>query len=659
MKNFKKTIASFLSVMLIMTIVQVPVFAANYNASQIVLSVEQLVGLKNKTNSDLRWVEQQFSQHYGIELEGENCCVSHVAEYMIDSTSDKKIPLGAVVFFEETFIYDKEDNEPVNHIGIHIGDNYIVHAFDWDSQGTVISKDKISSLIRSERYNFKGWGWFSDVELEDDTFEFTIKNPDTYPKFPGTIESFKNSNYPTASYYVLFVQEGLQALDFDVINNGIFDSSTIQAVKAFQSQNNLKANGVIDNDTWGTLCSLLNKKFGKDIEPDIPDKEPIREPIKVNFDIKNSDTYPKMRYDEYYFTDKNDLMSGQDVAFIQAGLQDLGFDVAINGYFDYSTEKVVSVFQRQNYLKGNGVVDRDTWRTIVSLLEKKYQKDIAPEVNVKFDIKNPNTYPKMVRDYYTYYKEQTLFGEDIAFIQTGLQDLGYDVVINGYYDYSTAKVVQVFQEQHNMKSNGVFEQETWKVLVALLEEKYEKDITFDKELPIPDIDNPFKDVQYKDYFYAPVLWAYDNEITKGMSDIDFVPYGNCTRGQAVTFLWRAAGSPEPQTINNLFVDISPEDYFYKAVLWAIENGITAGTGGDYFSPNIKCSNAHILTFLWRTMGKPYETDTDIWYEDAVNWANKTDLIKGTDLNDFDPNSDAFRANIVTYLYKYFEGADIK
>ena len=257
MKKIQKTIALFLTVVLLMTVVQIPIFAATYNASQIVLSVEELVGSKNKLKSDLDWVEQQFLNHYGLELKMDAINTRYVADIMIDSTSDKNIPLGAVVFFEETTEYDIKDTEKINYIGIHVGNNNIVHAFDWDSQGSIIAKDKISTLIRSERYAFRGWGWYSDVRLTDDTFEFSIKDPDTYPKFPGVIEN-GSSNYPVANYYVLFIQEGLGVLGFDAIPNGIFDSSTIQAVQAFQSQNNLKANGNVDNDTWGTLCSLLN-----------------------------------------------------------------------------------------------------------------------------------------------------------------------------------------------------------------------------------------------------------------------------------------------------------------------------------------------------------------------------------------------------------------
>lgn len=113
--------------------------------------------------------------------------------------------------------------------------------------------------------------------------------------------------------------------------------------------------------------------------------------------------------------------------------------------------------------------------------------------------------------------------------------------------------------------------------------------------------NPFTDVRSDASYYTAVLWAAENGITAGTSATKFSPSGECTRGQVVTFLWRAAGKPEPTSSRNPFTDVNKSDYFYKAVLWAVENGITSGTTATKFDPSAKCINAQTVTFLYRTI----------------------------------------------------------
>ena len=113
--------------------------------------------------------------------------------------------------------------------------------------------------------------------------------------------------------------------------------------------------------------------------------------------------------------------------------------------------------------------------------------------------------------------------------------------------------------------------------------------------------NPFTDVKAGADYYSAVLWAVENGITTGTSATKFNPGGECTRGQVVTFLWRTAGKPEPTSSKNPFTDVTQTDYFYKAVLWAVENGITTGTTATKFDPSAKCTNAQTVTFLYRSI----------------------------------------------------------
>lgn len=163
--------------------------------------------------------------------------------------------------------------------------------------------------------------------------------------------------------------------------------------------------------------------------------------------------------------------------------------------------------------------------------------------------------------------------------------------------------------------------------------------------------NPFSDVEYGAYYHDSVLWAYANEITTGTSATKFSPESSCTRGQVVTFLWRTAGMPEPETTENPFTDVKESDYFFKAVLWAVENGITNGTTATTFSPEKVCSNAHILTFIYRALGEPYKTGEGEWYEDAVNWAEAYELTADTYTDSFDPTLPCPRKDVVTFLFR--------
>ena len=179
--------------------------------------------------------------------------------------------------------------------------------------------------------------------------------------------------------------------------------------------------------------------------------------------------------------------------------------------------------------------------------------------------------------------------------------------------------------------------------------------------PIPVIPvNPFFDIPTNAYYYDAVLWAVENEITNGTSTATFNPDMACTRAQAVTFLWRAAGSPEPVSYTIPFEDVAAGAFYYKAVLWALETGITNGTSATTFSPNADCTRAQIVTFLWRSQQSPANTAAnpfadvaaDAYYAKAVLWALENEITNGTSDTSFSPDDDCTRAQIVTFLYRY-------
>ena len=169
---------------------------------------------------------------------------------------------------------------------------------------------------------------------------------------------------------------------------------------------------------------------------------------------------------------------------------------------------------------------------------------------------------------------------------------------------------------------------------------------------------PFVDVKKSDFFFEAVKWALEEGITTGTSATTFSPGKTVSRAEAVTFLWRAAGEPEVEA-ENPFVDVKEGDFFYKAVLWAVEEGITTGMEADRFAPYATANRAQIVTFLWRAAGQvkveaenPFaDVKAGDYFYDAVLWAVENGITDGVDANHFAPGAKCNRAQMVTFLYR--------
>ena len=169
----------------------------------------------------------------------------------------------------------------------------------------------------------------------------------------------------------------------------------------------------------------------------------------------------------------------------------------------------------------------------------------------------------------------------------------------------------------------------------------------------------FDDVADDAFYKTAVDWAVENGVTSGISDTLFAPAKTCTRAQVVTFLWRAAGSPEPTKTENPFTDVKSDAYYYKAVLWALEKGITSGTSATTFAPEAVVSRAQVVTFQWRMADSAKANGTnnftdvpaDSYYKDAVQWAAEKGITSGASATTFAPNAGCTRGQIVTFLYR--------
>ena len=184
------------------------------------------------------------------------------------------------------------------------------------------------------------------------------------------------------------------------------------------------------------------------------------------------------------------------------------------------------------------------------------------------------------------------------------------------------------------------------------------------ELPCDGTDCPgaqFTDMPDKDgWAHDAIDWALVMGVTTGASKEKFSPGSGCTRAQVAAFLWRAAGEPAPRAADNPFTDVSPEDYYCEAVLWALGEGITTGTSEERFSPDAVCTRAQIVTFLWRFDGceEPDQSAafSDVpagaYYEKAVAWAAAQGVTTGTGGGKFSPDATCTRAQVVTFLYRH-------
>ena len=236
----------------------------------------------------------------------------------------------------------------------------------------------------------------------------------------------------------------------------------------------------------------------------------------------------------------------------------------------------------------------------------------------------------------------------------------YDAVLRSYISYATPATGTKYKEtwsgnfSWNLDSSGLTDPDGYADMSAA---EILADLFGDAETQPSQ--KGFNDVKPGDYFYDAVNWAVEKGITTGTSATTFSPNASCTRAQIVTFLWRASGSPEPKTASNPFTDVAANAYYCKAVLWAVENGITTGTSATTFSPNASCTRAQGVTFLWRANGSKAasaaasftDVASDAYYAPAVAWAAEQNVTGGVGNGRFSPDTTCTRAQIVSMLYR--------
>lgn len=234
---------------------------------------------------------------------------------------------------------------------------------------------------------------------------------------------------------------------------------------------------------------------------------------------------------------------------------------------------------------------------------------------------------------------------------------------NGYTRYCCVNCGDTYRTDTVLKTghiydNGVFTKEpTWTTMGRKTYTCIGCGNTYQETTP--KMSNPFVDVTSTDYYYDAIAWAVARGITTGTDSTHFSPGTICTRAQMVTFLWRKAGEPDPESNNCAFTDISEEAYYYEAVLWAVEQGITNGVDETHFAPNQTCTRGQVVTFMYRAEESPQinyksgfqDVSTAAYYYSAVCWAAKNGITTGTTSVTFSPDDPCTRGQIVTFLYR--------
>lgn len=231
----------------------------------------------------------------------------------------------------------------------------------------------------------------------------------------------------------------------------------------------------------------------------------------------------------------------------------------------------------------------------------------------------------------------------------------------GVYDYRAKNVYSLFYDPDSGLTGSYFSASAGKDYYIVVANTLDISGSLTEEVYLEKLySNNFDDVSITSNFCTPILWAAWTGVTTGKTPTYFNVNGACTRGQVVTFLWRAAGCPEPASYRNPFIDVPSNAFYYKAVLWAVSYGITSGTDALHFSPDAPCTRSQVVTFLWRAFGEPspssyYNPFVDVrsnaYYYGAVLWAVENDITAGTDAYHFQPTATCTRAQIVTFLFR--------
>lgn len=495
-------------------------------------------------------------------------------------------------------------------------------------------------------------GYFNGSKV--DGFEYPVKENKTV-----TVPASKFNSSKTVTLYVVGVD-----------SKGVASTGTITVSQ--------KSYDINYNVVAGKSVSFNQKDFDSflaDYAEDNDDYNPKKDDITFDYATLNSLPDAKREGTLYYGGSEVTSTSNRKAEYTD--MDKMTFEAVAKP----TKDTVTLTFKVQGYVYKNGSSKKNDLKPYtVSVVINVVKEDITYTVGIDDTVQmTARDFVNFLQDARTSYRKSTL--DYVKFDVSGknVSSYAYGGLYRSYSSYSTGKLADSTDKFYYEPSRTQYDLadvayhttrwaeagKTVYIPFTVYGTKGEE-ASGTMAITIAQTMN-FIDVKASDFFYEPVKWAVNNKITNGTSSTTFSPYKNCNRAEIVTFLWRAAGTPEPTVTRNPFTDVNSvrDASYYKAILWASQKGITAGSTATTFSPYQECTRSQIVTFLYRYAGKPsgyysnpfkdVSSVNEASYYNAILWAVGKGITQGTSTTTFSPYASCTRGEAVTFLYRYVNG----
>ena len=495
-------------------------------------------------------------------------------------------------------------------------------------------------------------GYFNGNKV--DGFEYPVKEGKTV-----TVPASKFNSSKTVTLYVVGVD-----------SKGVASTGTITVSQ--------KSYDINYNVVAGKSVSFNQKDFEsflEDIAEDNNDYNPKKD--EITFDYATLNSLPDAKREGTLYYGGSEVTSTSNRKAEYTDMDKMTFEAVAKP----TKDTVTLTFKVQGYVYKNGSSKKTTLDPYtVSVVISVVKEDITYTVGIDDTVQlTARDFVNFLQDAKTSYRKSTL--DYVKFDVSGknVSSYAYGGLYRSYSSYSTGKLAdstdkfyyEPSRTQYDL-ADVAYHTTRWAEAGKTVYIPFTVYGTKNEEasgtmaITIAQTMN-FIDVKASDFFYEPVKWAVNNKITNGTSSTTFSPYKNCNRAEIVTFLWRAAGTPEPTVTRNPFTDVNSvrDASYYKAILWASQKGITAGSTATTFSPYQECTRSQIVTFLYRYAGKPSGNYTNPFkdvssvneasYYNAILWAVGKGITQGTSTTTFSPYASCTRGEAVTFLYRYVNG----
>lgn len=569
---------------------------------------------------------------------------------------------GFTIYADEAYIGDASFQLKVNN-------NYVVTMYlTVDSKGEI--KDTVTGTSAGKSVTFTNSDYDSLYIYEGSSFK-TEKYDGDWSKTSGHTDwklVSKNKDYTVSTS--AFDRNGKATLYVVAVDDDIASTGTITVSQ--------KSYDINYNVVAGKSVTFNQKDFESFLEDYAEDNGNYNSrKDEISFDYATLNSLPDAKREGTLYYGGSEVTSTSNRKAEYTDMDKMTFEAVAKP----TKDTVTLTFKVQGYVYKNGSSKKNDLKPYtVSVVINVVKEDITYTVGIDDTVQlTARDFVNFLQDAKTSYRKSTL--DYVKFDVSGknVSSYAYGGLYRSYSSYSTGKLADSTDKFYYEPSRTQYDLadvayhttrwaeagKTVYIPFTVYGTKGEE-ASGTMAITIAQTMN-FIDVKASDFFYEPVKWAVNNKITNGTSSTTFSPYKNCNRAEIVTFLWRAAGSPEPTVTRNPFTDVNSvrDASYYKAILWASQKGITAGTNATTFSPYQECTRSQIVTFLYRYAGKPsgyysnpfkdVSSVNEASYYNAILWAVGKGITQGTSTTTFSPYASCTRGEAVTFLYRYVNG----